>query len=149
MKTIYLEIEKKQVRSSEPIIRNLMWYNVKTGELQKFVGSELKFRYDIEQKQMVPYVESEEKLTQKVSYKTETNEKKLNDWLNTEGFYYEASINRESTSSYIIAIDFPDENEDGIIASLDRRNFRYTIENQKSDRKQKDTSQQQYPKNYQ
>jgi hypothetical protein len=155
MKTIYLEVEKRQVKTSKAMVKSLLWFDVKTGEMHKFIGSELKFEYDIHERRMKPYVEKEKveepsnpipvklkydfaekklavqgedqkpKLLKSVGYDTVSNKQQIIKWILANQVSLDFELNPEECRGNLIAINVQDDNEEEVKSAIETAGFRY------------------------
>jgi len=119
MKTIYLEIFYSKEKKHQKVINNHFWFDIDEKELKTFSGGSLKFKYDINDNKMKPYVEDLDILT----YENKSNKEKILSWISSNKDF--VSINAEYSNSQNIAIDVEDENELTVIDMIERVGFRY------------------------
>lgn len=150
MKTFYLEIESLQARTNKPFVKEMLWYDIKEKQMKKFVGSQIKFKFDLDKMSMVQYVENEELSTNQVRFNFETgkiekvykqakpllmneacyetisNKSKIIKWILANQSQFDFEINNEETRSNIIAIDVEDSMIKNVEDSIEENGFRYT-----------------------
>lgn len=150
MKTFYLEIEYLQARTNKPFVKEMLWYDLKEKQMKKFVGSQLKFKFDLDKMSMVTSVETESLKTNQIKYnfengkiekvyqqpkpvlmneacyETVSNKSKIVKWISDNQSQLGFEINNEETRSNVIAIDVDDSLIKGVEDSIEENGFRYT-----------------------
>jgi len=119
MKTIYLEIERRQTKQKRNVVSKHLWYDVLEGKMHAISGGVLKFKYDLDQKRMIPYVE--DLVVSKIV--DVDNKDRIMSWVRANKPL--VAINETETTTSSIAIDVNDSDVEYVTSMLDRCGFRY------------------------
>ncbi len=120
MRTIYIEIEEKSILNKKSHKTNHLWYDIKNKEMKTLFGGVLKFKYDSDKNEMIPYTEDAIISV----YEKSNNEKEILSWikLNSDVVF----LNTEESRKNIVAINYDVNNEDLILSMLYSKRFRYS-----------------------
>lgn len=120
MITIYIEVEEKSILNKKSHKTNHLWYDIKNKEMKTLFGGVLKFKYDSDKNEMIPYAED---LVVSV-YEKSNNEKEILNWIKLNNDV--VSLNTEESRKNIIAIDCNDDDEDLVLSMLYSKRFRHS-----------------------
>lgn len=119
MKTIYLEIERRQSKQKCNVISKHLWYDVLEGKMHAISGGVLRFKYDLNQKRMIPYAED---LVISKSVNSD-NKEHIMSWIHANKHL--VTINDAETTNNSIAVDVNDSDVEYVTSMFDRCGFRY------------------------
>ena len=116
MSKIHLQLEytsKMITRTIKPV-REMMWFNVETGQMEKFQGSRLIFE-GTRPRAITDEIPVKEKIS---------NEPDVKHWVSDVGFHFDVEIIDETSVGLIISFD--DRHSSVVEYALDRFGIRYS-----------------------
>lgn len=122
MKTIYLEIENKQVKTEKLIVNDLLWFDPVEKVLKNGKGGVLVYKFNMKEKRLIPEIED----LKVISYTTQSNKNIIKNWIESNKNLFDIEIDQEDSKNNIIVINVKDEEESEIMDLLDRAGIRYS-----------------------
>lgn len=120
-KKYLIDISPKTVRTKIKAKNKLLWFDQDSKKMLEFEGGKLVPFFDMKLKKLVPKIED----VHYVSYKTESNEKEVRDWIDNYGSRLGAEIDKTESNKKEITVNVDEINASVFEYALDRKGFLY------------------------